>query len=395
MRLNKNIKQNKKVSYLNKRVFIDNMRLEITLDDLDENTFVYLEDSYRRLLFKRLLDKGLSLRKLNKILSCDAVKSRKGIQWIRLKVLRKIQKLTDTPTKELQEYIVRFKFERKGGKASFKLPITASPELAALVSHSMGDGHIYPSYRFGYWNKDKNMVDYVCSLLRKTFGDNYKIWYNKRKKRILYEIVTPSIIGHLLYLAGAPIGRKVLNQFQVPKWILNSNQSIQKSFIRALLEDESHVRKSQIIFALNKYKNLKNNLKMFLEQIQNILIRFKINDITITFFSDKNNRIRGRLYLSGKKNLENFRSNIGFQNSKYLNKLNNIISEYKQEHLEHGEAQRLILNFLNNKILSTRKIQHFLKKSYGGTKWHLYCLEGKGLIKRWGRTLEGILWSRK
>lgn len=159
--------------------------------------------------------------------------------------------------------------------------------------------------------------------------------------------MAPSHLTRLLIASGAPIGDKITQRFEIPKWLMNSSKLIKREFLATIFGNEgcslvkdSHGKTSFYppVLTMCKIDKLQTNHIEFLEQIKSLLIEF---DITSTikeqsnkFRKDGTKAIKYVVCLDRNlRNLLRFYNEIGFIYAKhkselYKERLRNFISSF-------------------------------------------------------------------
>lgn len=169
------------------------------------------------------------------------------------------------------------------------VPLKASPELAQICGHLIGDGYLRISKTknnggsvrfFGEPEKLTKIAEIYEKL------SNRKINLIRKYAREGFQLdVVDSVFARCLYKIGVPAGDKVLTKFEVPSWILNGDKEVKRRFLQALFDDEL-----EGLYRYKKYNNTWNGLRFrmnksedlipvglkFFEQIISILKEFGI-----------------------------------------------------------------------------------------------------------------------
>ena len=113
-----------------------------------------------------------------------------------------------------------------------------SRDLAEFVGIMMGDGGISPRQTVISLNPktDTKYVKFVCDLIAKLFGVTPGI---HRRKEQSVACINVSRTDHVEYChsLGLPIGNKLRQKLDIPKWIQN-NDNFAKSCIRGLMDTD-------------------------------------------------------------------------------------------------------------------------------------------------------------
>lgn len=278
--------------------------------------------------------------------------------------------------------------------AKIKIPFEPSPELASLIGHALGDGHIAKT-TFDYTNKNKGLIEEVEAHCKNLFQIKGRIIY----RRDAYEIFFPLVVAKLLFLCGAPKGRKTTQQIHLPNWIVYGSHEIKSSFLRALFDDEGWVGVTPgnftIGFAQNKKEDLIGNHRKYMEQIKSMVQEFGIKTSGIFKIPQKNNSIQLGFKIIGRGNIERFLHGIGFTHKEKQDKASKILISYKQIQYSKKEAK--------TKVLETLQTYGPLRSGHLGvllnrdqkTIWkHLHKLVEKDLVTKIG-TKNKVLWQLK
>jgi predicted Zn-ribbon and HTH transcriptional regulator len=268
----------------------------------------------------------------------------------------------------------------------------------------MGDGTIEKDkLRFAFWNNEEELINEVCECVKNSIGETKGTINKLRDGRI--QVKFCPFVGVVLHLAGAPLGNKTIQEFEVPEWIMNGKKEIKAAFLKGLFDDESSPdipknkkdRTRRLIFAQCKWDLKERSLKEFLSSIKQMLKEFGVMTTKIReqeSFIDKKGRRKIVLSfsISGKKNLENFLSKIGLTHPKKKAKLKKAIESFVDIH----KSKRTILEIIKNssRPLSTTEISKIAKLNKKNTFFHLNELFKAGkIVKSSGRN--PTLWFKK
>jgi len=308
----------------------------ICLEDLPDNFKVQLEDSFRKELFSEAVKSSGGFLKLAEKLNFDhssLTKIRRGYRlrknkkfpaFMRIPLLRKLIEITKIDIRKVEKNIEGLVTNKAVIKVN--LPICVTEELASLIGHAFGDGHV-STQRFKYVNKRKELVDEVKNYTNLIFGHEGREFYIKNKE--CFGIEFPGVVGHLLHLVGAVHGRKTVKEMSVPNWIKKSSDEIKISFIRALFDDEGSVimSKFQSFICISMYKDVKlieSHLK-FLNEIRQILIELGIKPTKAMYKKDYKDTKEFGLRIYSFNSLLNFSKKIKFTHLLKNEKLMSIL----------------------------------------------------------------------
>lgn len=298
------------------------MQKLIGLEDLPNNFKVVLDDNFRKGLFEKAVKSAGGFLKLAERLEIDhssLCKIRRGYRlinsrispcYLRIPLLKKLLELSNINLAEGEKNIIGLITNK--AVANVKLPIYPSKKLAAIIGHSLGDGHV-SSQRFKYVNKGLELVDEVDTYTSRLFGSHGRRFYIWKKN--CYGVEFAGVVGHLLGLVGSVHGRKVENPFGVPKWIKNGSSATKAAFVKALFDDEGSVvmgKKQQFLsFSMYKDARLIEQHIHFLNELREMLIFFGIIPAKVLFKKNYKNTKEFGFRIYGKDNLRKFLK-IGF-----------------------------------------------------------------------------------
>lgn len=231
--------------------------------------------------------------------------------------------------KEFKKYILEKRKDNwgksKGGKLSkgntkeIEIPQDSS-NLAEFYGIMLGDGNLMNkrSYKIGTYQiriagdsrHDKEYLhNYVKPLIEKLFNIKVKL-YKDKKRNFITLVATSKKLVEFLELKGFKAGNKIINQLEIPSWI-REEASYLRVCLRGLYDTDGSVYKltnqnsHQICFT-NYNKKLMNN-------VRESLLSFGINPSKVT---------KGRdLLITKKSELKKFLNEIGFKNSRHLDKV--------------------------------------------------------------------------
>lgn len=205
--------------------------------------------------------------------------------------------------------------------------------LARLIGHAFGDGNIHKNKRyFSYINSNKQMQREVENIVRNIFGKVSLCKVTSISGTPIYQYSNK--VGKYLADKGAPVGSKVLQEIQIPKWIESGNTNIKSAFLGAVFDDEGYFRDSpkcrQIVFKAAKCLKLKRNLEEYLGQLISILESLNIETSGIRSDQIKKNKggtemISLRFWITKSENFHTFQKRIEILHSEKKKKLNNIL----------------------------------------------------------------------
>ncbi len=322
----------------------------IGLADLPNDTGVSLSERFRKELFANVLSKISAIRLSEKLnVHPDTVMNlHKGKTLMRLKYLKDLIELSGVCIDVAEKSVTGIRSKKKD-KVRIRFPIVASPELASVVAHCMGDGSL-TKRQFSYFNQRRELVEAVVHDVKKSLSTN--IDPAVFVKCGGWEIEYPTSIGKLLFLLGAPLSKKVYNPFRVPKWIMCGSDNIKAAFLRALFDDEGWVKikinhKTKTVrrmIGINMSKNprfLKQH-KLFFEDIRCMLASAGIESSKVVKMGRTKNGTNLGIVISNFNNLAMFSTKVGFVSECKREKLLDCLTNSKRFNLGKFKQQRLL-----------------------------------------------------
>lgn len=378
----------------------------IIFNNLPLSLSVKLKKDFREQLFREIHSKFANLKECTRFIECSIsafMNYKYQDCFIPIAVLARVAQICGTPTEDFNKNIlvIKKRFGR-GIPIKIKLPFYPSPELANLIGHSFGDGHIGKEGRFLYVNKEKQLIENIRFIVKKLFGISHCCIRMKSPKRDCFEIKYPAVIGEILTVCGAIKGNKIKTEFDVPDWVKNGAGRIRSAFLRAVFDDEASIypiRRKCIKINMNKEEAKIDSLYKFLFSIKEILQHLGIvsGKISISgpFISKSGVKTLKLLFtITGRENLEQFRKHVGFDHLSKASKLQNVLESY-HDLLLNDEAESLVTDFLSktDKYVMTRDVARQLKLKLSAARYHLAKMHKKGRLER-SITPEGyFLWS--
>lgn len=282
-----------------------------------------------------LSKKDLTWKELSKKLSCSEqylcrdLKSEKRL--LSEELYSKICKLADLNfndyiTEKLDNNWGRSKGGKKSSKNIKKLIIPEKSErLAEIFGIILGDGHlseikrekkirVYSIRIIGNSRDDKDYIfRYIPEIFEKVFKEKGSISKSPDKNAGYFTIYGKNIV-EFFKENGLKPGNKVKNNQGIPLWI-KENDEFLKACIRGLIDTDGSIH--QIA------RNNKNMRIDFTSYIPNLLEDVRKGFIKLRFNPSKviNNK---HFFLSQQKEIERYKKEIGFGNSKNLNRYNNL-----------------------------------------------------------------------
>lgn len=267
-----------------------------------------------------------------------------GICFIPLRIIKNIlnfypKNMKDVLVKEIKQNIeeVKVGYSRKEIKINkCNIPNKFTYLLARIAGHLTGDGGINERCNVYYANKCEMLVEQFKRDIKREFRNIKNLEYIDHKG--VKSVRFPKFVGIILQnLLG-----KMSGHFKhVPEIILNSDKTCRKLFLRALFDDEGSVR----------VKEHKIEIKManesIIKTIKEMLSEFDIKVGRISRRKYKKPwRDQFRFIISGRRNIENYYREIGFDHRKKKEKLRISLQNYEMTYYKPEEIRKLILDIL-------------------------------------------------
>ncbi len=263
-------------------------------------------------------------------------------------------------------------------------PIPLDETIAALIGHTMSDGHV--GQTFGYTNTDKALLENVQSLLKKIPVENLSqnSWeHNGTTLRF------STIVRDILLCAGAPKGNKIIQKTGIPLWIRDGSKKIKKSFLRAVFDDEGCVslKDRTIDLSYSKQIRFEQSLDQILQDLKSMLTDLGIRRISVVFsgFNDgKNSKtISKKIVFYGYYNFINFQEKIGFLHPKKIQRLESHIKSIKIKSKSRNEKRSEFIKQLRaGRAMSAKSLSSKIDMSHKGVLAKLANLEQEDLVFR-------------
>lgn len=218
---------------------------------------------------------------------------------------------------------VNTSFFDKRKKISF--PKILTPDLAEEIGIHLGDGFLSKKrneYRLKGGKDEKEYYGgFVKPLYKKLFNIDVKV--REYESTYGFEEASQGLWKFKTEVLGIPAGRK--DTIRCPEFIKNQTQKIQVAFIRGLFDTDGSVS------FLSKYGyksyypciSLTSKSKFLIEDVKIILTNFGLNP---KVFQDR--KRYWCIYLNGYERLARYSRLIGWDNPKYIKKINNWKERY-------------------------------------------------------------------
>ena len=195
---------------------------------------------------------------------------------------RKCYKLFGSFNKAKLSADLKTKYTRKNKfpKNAFK----KDKDLAAIVSYLTFDGHLYKDLK-GFMYSSKNVVDLdnFNEIIKRKFDlpPRYHLFSSGAGETKTHKIYffNKKVCNELLKV-GVPKGAKVIQHFDIPRWIVNSKEFsceyLKIAFFCEGYFKEEKGRTPRITFTTSKWEDIINSGLLFTNQLKLMLKKFDI-----------------------------------------------------------------------------------------------------------------------
>lgn len=192
------------------------------------------------------------------------------------------------------DYISTYKSKQHGVKFANKyeewFPVKESCQLAGIVGDLTTDGHVqgYDKLRFDFTAGSKDKLLRFEERLKELFSIEGKVRENRTNpySTSFNYGVNSKPLTRILIECGVPTGNKVKTKFNVPEWIQQDKEYFTAYIERAFTNDGSAFSGNpRITFELRKEKSKKENLRKYMETINQLMEKYY--DISGSVFERK------------------------------------------------------------------------------------------------------------
>ena len=233
------------------------------------------------------------------------------------------------------------------------VPDVIDENLATIMGSIVSEGWI-DSKRFGFTNLPGDLLDAFTYALDKTFGE---FTYHKfdrepigwsRNTYVSVEMCNAKICEMFSNL-GFDLGIKSKDK-SIPWVILQSPKSVVSSFLSALYEGDGSAEINTNVVSYN------TKSKILCDQLQVVLLGFGIT----SKLSYSKSRDIYKVLITGKNDINNFRSEINFVSARKQSLLNIIIDSLSEKNnaVTHGDYIPHIASYLRDNTRNSWVVKH-------------------------------------
>lgn len=204
-------------------------------------------------------------------------------------------------------------------------PVKVNEDLAEIFGIVLGDGHVqnykkgkkvrcYSIVIAGNSLTDKDyMTKYIPNLFERCFGFGGSLIFSKKRKTVYYRMYGKALIDFIVS-RGISSGNKKRNNQGMPLWIKQNKKYLLKC-IRGLIDTDGSIHLIS--------KSNRNPRICYTSYIPRLLSDVRNSLISLGFSPSKIIKDR-QIFLTSKKDVNKYISEIGFSNQKNLNRLANF-----------------------------------------------------------------------
>jgi len=219
-----------------------------------------------------------------------------------------------------------------------RFPISLrNPHTAAVIGHVLHDGHLEKrNLRVVYCNKERENISHFKRSVEVMLGTKIKFGEVSDKDGNIV-VYCPNILGYFLVLFGLQPGNKVENNVAPPLGLMKCQESLLRSYLRALATDEAspHLVSDfggRIWVGLASRSRTKPSklIKADWEMFRRIGIKagpIRLARVRLT----KHGEVSAQWFfvIWGRKNFEIFKRKIGFVSKRKRDILDKILNRYR------------------------------------------------------------------
>ncbi len=234
------------------------------------------------------------------------------------KILR-ISKYSGLTLSDIESSIIAIGSAQGSLQIKIRLPLKFTEDLAYLTGIVITDGHINKDFLWvQFVSNEEKLGDLFMEKTRRVFNHS-NFYLNPKNPTVIY--AKNKTIAKIISMLGVPEGKKS-HKVSIPKYIFHCKKSIIKSFLRGCFDGDGSVAYTP--WQGFRIINYATSSERMAEGITKLLSYF---DIKGSLTKNLNNVYY--VNITGRKNIEKFRDEIGFNHPKRSEKLEFVVDSYK------------------------------------------------------------------
>ena len=239
----------------------------------------------------------------------------------------------------------KIQFSRNDIRSGITIPTKLTEEVAEFLGIMVGDGHVgirqnkigkksykhYELYICGNLKDYDHHARYINSLIHKIFNIKFRVITRTRDNTVILRKDSKAIVTFLRNDMGIPQKK---DEIRIPNCIMEAPPAIKAAFIRGLADADFTltVKKKEgtyypVVQGCSKSEQLMIDICAILKQL-NIKHCSLIEE---SYYKKRNvTYIRSRVYVNGRKNINNWFTKIGFANPRHLEKYKRYLQYWRE-----------------------------------------------------------------
>lgn len=382
------------------------------------NTFITIEDNFRKTLFNDLMNK-VNFHKAAEFINYSApkygiernynaghfcswkygkkkdrgkIKSVNVPLWVAIEISKTLsgsESIDNVLMKDIEKNIVSYECSGMSIPVTNPIfPILLTPELVSIIFHFCGDGHIGGLSVSSYRQMTPEGLNNFLKKLNNCFG-NFRINKNEYKDG---KLIIPRVITEF-YKHYFKLNSCNWDVARIPESIKQMDKEFILAGLLAFLVDEGHISHSVEVYSKNKelLKDIADIANSLGHKNSNFDEKFK-NGVLSSYRIRLSLKNMDKLYYDMKSLSEKFPTCTLCHKSRYLE---NIVKrrERKWKQREHGKTKEMILNFLD-KPKTSKQLAEEVNIGITTLNEHMLQLEKLGKVSKIERIKNANLWQK-
>ncbi len=312
------------------------------------NSFIISKEG-RLLLIKKRKDNGLYQREVAKSIGLTQT----AISFYELGKINsgrdELYKLCNFFGLEFSKFLKKYTVPSIYREVNVKLPVVLDADLAQFLGYFIGDGN-FENERITFSEQDKQVALFYKNKFGKFF--NLNVSYRFRDKKNYHQIRFTSK-PLVRFIKGEFSNIKDIQNQQIPKQVLKSEDKVLAGFLRGLFDAEGYACADSVgIASINK---------LLIGQVLFSLLRFSIISSFIEYDNKNNPYSKKPIYklkINDKESIINFKRFISFTSLKKTKQLNKLLTKKSAV----SRARRILP--LGNKVKKIIQEHGYSSKSF-------------------------------